>query len=197
MDDLFECQEREICPGGIESLIWRDSTQTDGRLFQYHVQDNKWPISLRHLCYRFGIVNCSLDKSFLSELSMTSSLLSRERIMMRTFSASTRRSFALQNKLSFGLHQRYPYILVLIRYRQLVGSCSCRSLWWQCSNIVSILIALPARPISERGVTTALSSDLMRFMIVAFGDGSDWNKCICKIDRRRDQTLPVSIRVMQ
>jgi hypothetical protein len=37
---------------------------------------------------------------------------------------------------------------------------------------VSILIAFPARPISERGVPTALLLDLMRFMIVTFG-------CIC------------------
>jgi hypothetical protein len=128
----------EIYPGGIKSLIFHDSTQTDSNRFQYHVQDNKWPISLRCLCYRFGIMNCSLDTSFLSAISMTrfkSSLLSRERIMMGTFSASTRRSFALQNKLSFGLHQRYPYILVLIRHRQLVRSCSCRSL---CGNVQTL-----------------------------------------------------------
>jgi hypothetical protein len=61
-----------------------------------------------------------------------SSLLSRETIMMGTFSASTKRSFALHNKLSFGLHQWYSYIFVLLRHRQFVRSCGCRSL---CDNV--------------------------------------------------------------
>jgi hypothetical protein len=46
MDELLSVKSGEICPGGIELVIFRDSTQIDSSRFQDHVQDNKWPINL-------------------------------------------------------------------------------------------------------------------------------------------------------